>query len=45
MKELLEHAEKLGDRNADNTYRETDVTQIIIEILQLVVSTREYQFC
>ena len=45
MKELLEHAEKLGNSNADNTYRETDVTQIIIELLQLVVSTREYQFC
>ena len=45
MKELLEHAEKLGNSNVDNTYRETDVTQIIIELLQLVVSTREYQFC
>ena len=45
MKALLEHAEKLGNRTADNTYKETDVTQIIIELLQLVVSTREYQFC
>ena len=45
MKELLEHADSLGNRNADNTYKEDDITQIIIELLQLVVSTREYQFC
>ena len=45
MEELLEHADSLGNRNADNTYKEDDITQIIIELLQLVVSTREYQFC
>ena len=45
MEELLEHADSLGNRNTDNTYKEDDITQIIIELLQLVVSTREYQFC
>ena len=45
MQELIEHAESLVNKDLKAPCSEKRITEIIVELLQLVVSTREYQFC